>query len=92
MPIAPDSSEGSSRVADVLSAEAGFSPDQATVISQRPPGKSPVLGHAGSNSELGKHLTGERLNHFQLLAYVGGGGMGAVFRAAGHDAQSRRGR
>ncbi len=26
-------------------------------------------------------MAGERLNHFQLLEYVGGGGMGSVFRA-----------
>ena len=31
--------------------------------------------------ELGKLLAGERLGHFELLEYVGGGGMGAVFRA-----------
>lgn len=35
------------------------------------------MGHA----ELARQLAGERLNHFQLLEYVGGGGMGAVFRA-----------
>src|SRR5208283_1411584 len=29
----------------------------------------------------GKILPGERLGHFELLQYVGGGGMGKVFRA-----------
>jgi serine/threonine-protein kinase len=30
---------------------------------------------------LGQLLAGEKLNHFELKEYVGGGGMGAVFRA-----------
>jgi len=31
--------------------------------------------------DLGTALAGERLDHFELIEYVGGGGMGAVFRA-----------
>jgi serine/threonine-protein kinase len=59
-------------------------PDDATVITQRQPG---AAGSGSGSSrgkppyELGKLLAGERLNHFELLEYVGGGGMGTVFRA-----------
>lgn len=50
------------------------------MISQRPPlSSTPARGT--SPIELSKQLAGEQLNHFQLLEYVGGGGMGAVFRA-----------
>ncbi len=56
--------------------------DDRTVISDRLP--IPV-GNAPSGAahpfEFGKLLTGDRLGHFELLEYVGGGGMGAVFRA-----------
>ncbi|HEX4148503.1 MAG TPA: serine/threonine-protein kinase, partial [Pirellulales bacterium] len=73
--------------ADLPAPDAAAPPvaDDATVISQRQPGS---VGGAGLPSprgrpphELGKLLSGERLNHFELLEYVGGGGMGTVFRA-----------
>ncbi|HJT33698.1 MAG TPA: serine/threonine-protein kinase [Pirellulales bacterium] len=72
--------EGSSRRGTALPGEAVCDPDQATVISQRPP-LSSTPARAASPIELSKQLAGEQLNHFQLLEYVGGGGMGAVFRA-----------
>ena len=54
---------------------------QPTVISSRPP-LGPAYGagplHPG---ELGRQLVGRRLAHFELMEFVGGGGMGAVFRA-----------
>ncbi|MBX7167015.1 MAG: serine/threonine protein kinase [Pirellulales bacterium] len=54
--------------------------DQPTVIAQRSP--TPFPGVASlSPSDLGKALIGERLGHFELQEYVGGGGMGAVFKA-----------
>jgi serine/threonine-protein kinase len=53
---------------------------QQTVIT-----KSPVLAQyplAGLHPrDMGRLLEGESLGHFELLEYVGGGGMGAVFRA-----------
>jgi serine/threonine protein kinase len=53
---------------------------QPTVIT-----KAPVLANyplAGLNPrDMGRVLEGESLGHFELLEYVGGGGMGAVFRA-----------
>jgi hypothetical protein len=47
----------------------------ATVISKRPPG-GPT-----SMAEIGRLLEGTRLGPYQLEQFVGGGGMGAVFRA-----------
>jgi serine/threonine-protein kinase len=53
---------------------------QPTVIT-----KAPVLAQyplAGLHPrDIGRLLEGESLGHFELLEYVGGGGMGAVFRA-----------
>jgi serine/threonine protein kinase len=55
--------------------------DQKTVISKRPlnPPVPPLL--PTKPSEVGLSLVGETLGHFQLEEFVGGGGMGAVFRA-----------
>ncbi len=49
-----------------------------TVISQDPP--VPVPGTTASPAAT-ESLLGEWLDHFQLLEFVGGGGMGVVFRA-----------
>jgi serine/threonine protein kinase len=54
-------------------------PDDRTVISKRPPlplGKLPA-----SPLLLGSDLVGQQLEHYELTEFVGGGGMGAVFRA-----------
>jgi serine/threonine protein kinase len=56
-------------------------PDDLTIISQRPPLPGAASARATLPSELGQMLTGQRLDHFELLEFVGGGGMGAVFRA-----------
>src|SRR5687767_7749194 len=56
-------------------------PDEPTVISH--PGQLDAAGapvHLPSH-ELAKMLAGERLGHYELLEFAGGGGMGAVFRA-----------
>ncbi len=55
--------------------------DQPTVISKRPP--LPVSPSADSSKRLepSEIPPGARLGHFELLEYVGGGGMGRVFRA-----------
>lgn len=55
-----------------------------TVISKKQPqpqgpDQSPV--DAQGEFELGRFLEGQRLGHFELRNFVGGGGMGAVFRA-----------
>lgn len=53
---------------------------QPTIIT-----KAPVLAQYPLTSlhprDMGRLLEGESLGHFELIEYVGGGGMGAVFRA-----------
>ena len=57
-------------------------PKDATIISARPPIHTHhIQGQIGPH-ELGQTLVGKRLAHFELLEFVGGGGMGAVFRAS----------
>lgn len=51
-----------------------------TIISQRPPAL-PGANRSLPPQELGKLLVGQQLSHFELLDFIGGGGMGAVFRA-----------
>ncbi len=58
----------------------GLESDQKTVISKTPPTMVHVFSRAGVQ-DLGRMLVGERLGHFVLEEFVGGGGMGAVFRA-----------
>lgn len=55
-------------------------PDDPTVISQRPP-QAAAMARSAAIQEIGQALVGQMLDHFELTAYVGGGGMGAVFRA-----------
>jgi serine/threonine-protein kinase len=52
-----------------------------TVISSDLPIVPSIFDHAVHPRELGRLLEGERLGHFDLEKFVGGGGMGAVFRA-----------
>jgi serine/threonine-protein kinase len=55
--------------------------NQPTVISKQAPSSlTPVSGHL-QPLEMGRVLLGQTLGHFELLEFVGGGGMGAVFRA-----------
>ncbi len=49
-----------------------------TVISRRPAMDAPI---AGTPAETASVLVGRRLDHFVLEELIGGGGMGAVFRA-----------
>lgn len=61
-------------------------PDEKTVISagksNLPPPELPVaMGGKNAARHLGETLVGARLEHYDLVEFVGGGGMGAVFRA-----------
>jgi serine/threonine-protein kinase len=57
-----------------------ISAEQPTLITNRPPiGPTPV--EPVRPVDLGQSLVGQRLEHFELQELVGGGGMGAVFRA-----------
>ncbi len=55
-------------------------PNDATVISNKPPSAPHVPMASVATAELGIMLEGERLGHFELEQFIGGGGMGAVFR------------
>jgi len=55
--------------------------DQQTVISKRRPSAAPVLARPTRPADIGESLAGHSLGHFQLEEFIGGGGMGAVFRA-----------
>ena len=64
------------------SARRPLTTDQPTVISSRPP-LQPLAAVSDSAYRIlqGKIATGDRLGHFDLVEYIGGGGMGRVFRA-----------
>ncbi|HVX60986.1 MAG TPA: serine/threonine-protein kinase, partial [Pirellulales bacterium] len=80
-PSLPKASDSGIRAEDALGIDQRVEPDDQTVISQRPPLPANAVERATGALEVGKLLAGERLNHFELIEYVGGGGMGAVFRA-----------
>ncbi len=62
-------------------------PDEPTRISDRPPIGRPVDVSADAAS-LSQQMLGRQLAHFRIEQFVGGGGMGAVFR--GTDLQLGR--
>src|SRR5438046_1186283 len=55
-------------------------PSDATVISASPPVPSPQAAHATPANELAQSMLGQQLGDVRLDEFVGGGGMGAVFR------------
>ena len=87
----PSQRQPDSRVVVIPSAPGGgllpgdVLPDEKTVISAAkssvPPEGALLLGAKYSSQHLGETLIGRRLEHYQLVEFVGGGGMGAVFRA-----------
>src|SRR5580704_15366527 len=68
-------SDGSGRLSSTLL------DDQVTIISTRGPIADLHDSRMLAPLEVGKMLEGERLGQFVLQKFVGGGGMGAVFRA-----------
>ena len=78
----PAPRRGDTSISEGRAATGFIAPDeQQTVISKRPPVSEPRFRQAAGHLEIGKSLEGDRLGHFQLEEFVGGGGMGAVFRA-----------
>jgi serine/threonine-protein kinase len=55
--------------------------DEPTIITGRPPILPPNLGDSVYRILEGRIMPGDRLGHFELVEFVGGGGMGRVFRA-----------
>jgi serine/threonine-protein kinase len=55
--------------------------DSPTIITSSPPIPSPAVGDSSSRILEGRVMPGDRIGHFDLVEYVGGGGMGRVFRA-----------
>ncbi len=53
---------------------------EKTVISARPPAIADMQPPRNS-ATLGEMLVGKSLDHYELVEFVGGGGMGAVFRS-----------
>ena len=73
--------DGSSSMQTHLGPDPFIVGDEPTVISQGPPRLFPQVRPGTHPTELGRLLEGERLGHFDLEEFIGGGGMGAVFRA-----------
>ena len=73
--------DGSSSLRTHLGPDPFMVGDEPTVISQNPPRLFPQVRPGANPLEIGRILEGERLGHFDLEEFIGGGGMGAVFRA-----------
>ena len=55
--------------------------DEPTIVSGRTPLPAPSVSDSAFRIMEGRIMPGDHLEHFELIEYVGGGGMGRVFRA-----------
>lgn len=55
--------------------------DDRTIITSAPPIPNPSASDSVARVLEGRLLPGDRIGHFELIEFVGGGGMGRVFRA-----------
>ena len=82
---APPGSEGGEVRADGSSLGAKRAPgpltEEPTVVTGRPPLPAPAMSDSTCRILEGRVMPGDRLGQFELVEYVGGGGMGRVFRA-----------
>ncbi len=69
--------DGSSSVRSVAKPPVG----DLTVITNSPPVPVPAASDSVARILDGRVMPGDRIGHFELVEYVGGGGMGRVFRA-----------
>jgi len=79
-PPADRDADAAPRKAQLKAQVVGRVDEQKTVISKGVPDTDSDLVAASSPQKLGRALEGRRLGHFLIEAFVGGGGMGAVFR------------
>ncbi|MBN1393441.1 MAG: serine/threonine protein kinase [Pirellulales bacterium] len=55
--------------------------DQQTIVTGSPPIPCPAASDSADRILEGRVMPGDRMGNFELVEYVGGGGMGRVFRA-----------
>jgi serine/threonine-protein kinase len=77
----PGSTPPSGRVVVAFNDAPAFAPDDKTVITQRPSAVDAPAPILSAYQHIGDTLIGKQLDHYELIELVGGGGMGAVFRA-----------
>lgn len=80
---APDSSAPRALPAEAAPASTATAPhqDDITIISTTPPHEMGAATAMLDPRQLGQALEGQQLDHVLLQKFVGGGGMGAVFKA-----------
>lgn len=79
--VAAEPPVSSGRVVLTVGEALSTAPDDKTVITNRPhlgDAPPPILA---TPQTIGEILIGKTLDHYELVEFVGGGGMGAVFRA-----------
>ncbi len=72
--------EGSAIASSASTLPPNFDSERTVISKESPMAVALPLAHLPP-AEMGRLLAGTRLGHYQLQEFVGGGGMGAVFRA-----------